>query len=98
MVSRAEILRTLADHETEMRAFGVRALGIFGSHARGDARPDSDLDVLVEFERRTFDDFMGLKLMLEDLFGRPVDLVLAERIKPRLRARILSEVVRVPGF
>ena len=81
-----------------MRAFGVRTLGIFGSHARGGARPDSDLDVLVEFERRTFDDFMGLKLMLEDLFGRPVDLVLADRIKPRLRARILSEVVRVPGF
>lgn len=98
MVSRTEILRTLSTHETELRAFGVRTLGIFGSHARGDARPDSDLDVLVEIERRTFDDFMGVKLLLEDLFGRPVDLVLADRIKPRLRARILAEVVRVPGF
>lgn len=98
MVSRTDILDTLVLHSPELRAFGVRQLGVFGSHARGDAREDSDIDLLVDLERKTFDDYMGVKLLLEDLFGRRIDLVLADRIKPRLRARILSEVVRVPGF
>jgi predicted nucleotidyltransferase len=98
MVSRTDILDTLARHASELRGYGVRELGVFGSHARGDAREDSDIDLLVDLERKTFDDYMGVKQLLEDLFHRRIDLVLADRIKPRLRAKILSELVRVPGF
>lgn len=78
------------------RDFGVRRLAIFGSTARGDARDDSDIDLLVDFELGpTFDSFMGLKLFLEDQLGRRVDLVTPDALKPRLRPIIEREAVDV---
>jgi len=56
------------------------------------------LDFVFEFEKKSFDSYMGLKLLLEGLLDRPVDLVLADGIKPRLRAAILEEAVHAPGF
>jgi len=81
-----------------MRKFGVRRLGLFGSTVRGESRPDSDLDFLVELERNSFDTYMDLKFFLEDLFECRVDLVLADTIKPRLREDILKEAEYVPGL
>lgn len=72
--------------------FGVRRIGIFGSCVSGRELPGSDIDVLVEFDRKTFDNYMGLKFFLEDYFGKKVDLVVAEAIKPALREYILKEV------
>ncbi len=77
-------------------AFGVRALYLFGSVARGTARQASDVDLLVDFEGpASFDAFMGLKLFLEDLLGRDVDLVTRRALKPRLREPIEREALRV---
>jgi hypothetical protein len=76
----------------------VRSLGLFGSAARGQSAPASDLDFLVEFDRNTFDAYMGLKEFLENLFDCPVDLVLAHTLKPRLRDPILRETVHAPGL
>lgn len=74
----------------------MRSLSLFGSVARDEAGPDSDVDVLVEFiGPTTFDAHMGLLLYLEDLLGRRVDLVTANGIKPRLRPLIAREIVRV---
>jgi len=53
---------------------------------------------VVEFEKKSFDSYMDLKLFLEELFDRPVDLVLADAIKPRLRAAILREAIHAPGL
>ena len=78
-----------------LHVLGVRELALFGSHARGDARPDSDVDFLVEFGEKSFDRYMELKELLEDLLGRKVDLVLKSAIKTRLREHILSEAMRV---
>lgn len=89
-----EILRLVAANRDRLHALGVRELALFGSHARGDARPDSDVDFLVEFGEKSFDGYMELKELLEDLLGRKVDLVLKSAIKTRLRERILSEAVR----
>lgn len=76
--------------------FGVRSLALFGSVARDEAGPDSDVDVLVEFEGpTTFDGHMGLLVFLEDLLGRRVDVVTAKGIKPRLRPLIDQDLVRV---
>jgi predicted nucleotidyltransferase len=78
----------------EMKArFGVKQIGVFGSAARGEAGPESDVDVLVEFEDASFDRYMELKFYLEDLFGRPCDLVLNESLKESLRDSVHSEVV-----
>ena len=73
--------------------YSVRRIGIFGSAARGEAREDSDLDVLVEMSEPTFDRYMDLKFELEDAFGASVDLVLSDTIKERLRPIIEQEVV-----
>jgi predicted nucleotidyltransferase len=68
---------------------GVKSMAIFGSVARDEARPDSDVDILVEFlEPATFNGYMDLKFFLEDLLGRPVDLVTRKSIRPRLKTRI----------
>jgi predicted nucleotidyltransferase len=95
-----QILQALAGQRDALRAFGTRRLGLFGSQARGDATGRSDLDFLVEFEpgAKTFDNYMDLKAFLEDLFHRPVDLVVSEVIKPRLREAILRETIYAPGF
>ncbi|MFY9826610.1 MAG: nucleotidyltransferase family protein [Thermoanaerobaculia bacterium] len=95
-----QILQALARHGSSIRALGARRLGLFGSQARGEATETSDLDFLVEFEpgAKTLDNYMDLKAFLEDLFGRPVDLVVSEVIKPRLRDAILRETVHAPGF
>ena len=78
------------------RDFDVRKIALFGSTARDEAREDSDLDLLVEFENGpTFDSFMGLKLFLEDHFGHKIDLVTPDALKPRLRTIVQREAVNV---
>lgn len=89
-------LALLRQHGKEIRErFGVARIGIFGLYIRGEEKPVSDVDVLVEFRKgeKTFDHYMDLKFYLEDLFGRKVDLVMKEAIKRRLREPILSEVI-----
>jgi predicted nucleotidyltransferase len=97
-MTRSQIFSTLTPHRDEIRRFGVRGLRLFGSAVRDEAGEDSDLDFLVDLDPATFDNYMDLKFFLEDLFGRKVDLVLADTIKPRLRERILEEAVHAPGF
>jgi len=96
--SREEIIRMIQEHHEEIRHYGVKRLGLFGSFAQGTAKEQSDLDFLVEFEKKTFDAYMGLKIFLEELFGSPVDLVLTNAIKQRLRKTILAGTVYAPGF
>jgi len=92
-----EIIQLLRQHREELRKrFGVKSLAIFGSVARGEAGPESDVDILVEFEgRATFDRYMGLKFFLEDLLGRRVDLVTRKALKPRLRPYVEQEAIYV---
>ena len=80
--------------------FTVKRIGVFGSCARGEADSDSDVDIIVELEEPTFDHYMDLKFRLEDVLDRPVDLVMAETIKPRIRPIIEQETVygRVKTF
>ena len=92
------ILNTLTANQARIKSFGVRSLALFGSTARGEATEKSDLDFIVEFERKSFDAYMDLKLFLEHLFGTRVDLASADRIKPRLRDKILEDAVHAPGL
>ena len=94
---RADVIALVSARREEIvRRFGVRSLSLFGSMARDEARPDSDVDVLVEFEGpTTFDGHMGLLVFLEDLLGCRVDVVTAKGLKPRLRPLIDQDLVRV---
>jgi predicted nucleotidyltransferase len=98
MLTPDAVLSVIGDHRDELRRLGVRRLGLFGSAARGEATEASDLDFVVELEPKTFDAYMDLKEWLEATFGRRVDLVLIEAIKPRLRTRILGEAVYATGL
>ena len=91
---RDEVVARLRAEDARLRSFGVRRLGLFGSFQRGDARDDSDVDLLVEFEpgRKTFDSFMSLGFFLESLLGRRVELVTPESLSPYIGPRILREV------
>ena len=73
--------------------FTVQRIGVFGSFARGEERPDSDVDILVELAEPTFDHYMDLKFRLEEIFQRQVDLVLADTVKPRLQPVIEREII-----
>ena len=73
---RDEVIRRVQVHRARLRELGVSSLSLFGSVARGDARADSDVDLLVRFDgAATFDRFMDLKYFLEDLLGARIDLV-----------------------
>ncbi len=81
---------------TLRRDFGVRRISLFGSTARDEAREESDLDLLVEFDvTPALDAFVGLKLFLEDQLGRKVDLVTPDALKPRMRPAVEREAVNV---
>jgi predicted nucleotidyltransferase len=94
MLDRQTVLDRLSANSEELHVLGARWLALFGSFARDAAGPHSDVDLLVDLDRHTFDRYMDLKLRLEDLLGRQVDLVLVERLKPRVRDAILREAIR----
>lgn len=76
--------------------YGVRSLGLFGSYVRGEQRPDSDIDVLVEFERvPSLIEFLTLERELSEALGVRVDLVMKDSLKPVIGQHILREVVPV---
>ncbi len=95
--SSSEPLAMLRAHKTELSArFGVVELALFGSAVRGELDHDSDVDILVSFDRPTDPEcFFGVQFYIEDLLGRPVDLVTAKALRPELRPYIESEAVRV---
>lgn len=93
-VDREQILEVLQTHRATLERYGVEGLSLFGSVMRGEANRDSDVDLLVRFapgQPRGLFQFVELKHVLEGLLGRPVDLVTAKNIKPRLKQRILRE-------
>lgn len=90
----AGILDQIAAVRQELKdRYSVIRIGIFGSAARGEIRPDSDVDILIKLAEPTFDHYMDLKFRLEDILNRPVDLVMEETVKPRLKQIIAKEVL-----
>lgn len=96
--TREEILRLLDENRAAIRATGARRLALFGSAARGEMREESDVDLVVELEQKTFDCYMGLKELLERILDCRVDLVMIDAVKPRLRAYIEREMVNAAGL
>lgn len=95
--SKEEVLHRLLETRPQLVRLGVRSIGLFGSFVRNEQTPASDVDILVEFSpgQHTFDNFMDVSLLLEDVFGRSVDLVTRESLSPYIGPHILREVERV---
>ncbi len=96
-MNRTQILHILAQNKATLAdRFGLVSLALFGSTARDDAGPQSDIDILVSFNGpATSDRYFGVQFFLEDLLGRPVDLVTDKALRPELRPYIELEAVHV---
>ncbi len=93
-MTREEVQRRISEHRRELAELGIRSLDIFGSVARGEATPDSDVDLLVEFDRTIgLFHFFRVQWRLEQILGCDVDLVMRDAVKPQLRDQIFREAV-----
>jgi len=92
-----EIKRIIQQHKKEMKEkYGVKEIGIFGSLVRGEMKEESDVDILVEFEKPIgFFKFLELEEYLSNLIGRKVDLVSKKALKSHIGKYILEEVITV---
>lgn len=97
-LNRDDILKSLRALEPSLRAKGVTGLAIFGSRSRGDARPDSDLDVLVEIDPDldlSLLDLMGVQRVMRDAIGIETQAMLRSELNDRIAARISDDLIKV---
>ncbi len=94
ILNKRDLFRFFREHHAELSKFGVTRCGVFGSFAREEQTPESDIDLLVEFEpgAKSFDNFMRLAFFLEDNLGRRVELLTPESLSPFIGPHILREV------
>lgn len=95
-MNRDEVIALLRAHEPELRQRGVRHAALFGSVARGDAKPASDIDILIELEPDAPIDlfaYVALTQYLEDLFPHRVDVANRDRLKPLVRPGVEAEAI-----
>ena len=95
-MKRDEIIRTLKEREADLRAHGVTHAALFGSAARNEQRPDSDIDIVVVLDPAfvaTMFDYAGLKEYVASLFHGSVDVIDRDALKPRLRPRVAADAI-----
>ncbi|HLZ68939.1 MAG TPA: nucleotidyltransferase family protein [Dehalococcoidia bacterium] len=91
---RDEALRILREHRAELAALKVASLRLFGSVARDEARPDSDVDLLVTFSAPVgYFHVFRVQDEIAAMLGRPVDLIVEDGLKPRYREHIMREAI-----
>ena len=97
IINKASLLESLKLHQKEIKAYGVKSLGLFGSFVRNTPNENSDIDLLVDFEphKKTYDNFMDLSFFLENLFGRKIELVTPQSLNKYIGPHILKEVENV---
>ena len=88
-----DILKIIQKNGKKVKGLGVRNIGIFGSFVKSTQDDTSDVDILVEFRQgaKTFDNYMDLRVLLQKLLGRRVDLVVKDALKSRIRPHIIKE-------
>ena len=95
-MERELVLQILRQNSVEIKSTGIKSLVLFGSVARGESRPDSDVDILVEFNRPVgLFGLIALQQRLEELLGCPVDLGTPDSLKDRIRSRVMEDCVYV---
>jgi predicted nucleotidyltransferase len=95
-MKRDEVLRKLKEAEADLRAKGVAHAALFGSLARGEDQPGSDIDILVDLDPEvvvTIFDYVGVKDFISDMFNSPVDVVSREGLKPFVRPKATADAI-----
>lgn len=95
ITTRDQVIAKITANRPALERYGVRSLALFGSAARDKMRNRSDIDILVQFDKATWTNYIGLKFYLEDLFGRKVDLVTPKAIKPVTKPSIEKDLLYV---
>ena len=92
-----ELINLILLNKDSIKNFGVTKLGLFGSFVRDEAKPDSDIDLLVEMppERKSLKNFLGLIYYLEEITGREVTVVTPQGLSPYIGPHILNELENV---
>jgi hypothetical protein len=93
--TRAGVIRKIKANRRALKRYGVKSLAIFGSTARDKMRKKSDIDVLVQFDKSTWANYIGLKFYLEDLLGREADLATPKALKPAVKPSIEKDLFYV---
>lgn len=93
--SRNEIITKIKTNRRTLKRYGVKSLALFGSAARDNLRKRSDIDILVQFDKTTWANYIGLKFYLEDLLGREVDLVTPKALKPATKPSVEKDLFYV---
>ena len=92
--TRSDVMQTLSMHHHDLKRLGVKSLRLFGSVARNEARPDSDINFLIEFvSEPSFFELFEVQYFLEDLFHCKIDLGMEESLKEHLREPVLKDVI-----
>lgn len=99
ILTRDDAFQLIRAAEARIRGLGVQRLALFGSVLRDEARPDSDVDLLVQFQpgEKSFDRFMALYDLLDEMFERRVELLTTESLSPYIGPHILAEATDVIG-
>lgn len=95
-MKRDEIIRTLKEREVDLRTHGIMHAALFGSVARGEQGPDSDIDILVDLDPTivvTMFDYAGVKDYVASLFQAPVDVIDSAALKPRVRPHVTADAI-----
>jgi predicted nucleotidyltransferase len=95
-MDRQHIINRLQEHEAALKARGVAHAAVFGSRARGDNRPDSDTDIMIEIDpaaNLTVFDYAGLKEDIASLFDGPVDVVNRDSLKPYVKPAAVADAI-----
>ena len=96
--TKQELIAKIQGSQQQIRSYGVKQLGIFGSFVRNEAVEDSDIDFLVEFypQQKNFDNYMELAFYLQNLLGRKIEIVTPQSLSKYIGPYILKEVEYVP--
>jgi len=92
MLTKKEIIKKIENNKETIKSFGVKKITLIGSYARGDAKPNSDIDFIIEFKskRGLFDDYVHLLHFLQDLFKKEIDLGEEHLLREELKEFILG--------
>ncbi len=96
-MTKEDIKKVIRGHKEILEKYKVRSIAIFGSYVRNEQKEDSDIDLLVEFEEDTYNNFINLIFSLEDLFKKEVSVVSKEDLSPYMRPYILKEAEKIEG-
>ena len=92
--TKENVLELIRSNQDKIRSYGVRKLGLFGSFVRGEQKPESDIDLLVEFQqdKKSFDNFIQLAFFLEEILEHRVELITIDALSPYIGPHIIKEV------